>query len=208
MKRAMSFLFAAFVLISACKQANAPQSGTAPALDLSQFEQIPIPGTDFVRVIKRNDKGKILEEGMVKGGKRYGTWIIYHDDKDVPKVVASFVGDLYNGPYFEFNKQGQIDLQCAYVNNLLHGHFARYRLGRVLEEGDYTMGKYDGVYKRYYENRNIVQQEATYKNGVLHGKTRYYDDQGNLLLEYDYANGEKVGGGIVSKDGAHASSEN
>ncbi len=207
MKRAFFLLLTTCIALVSCKQENAPVPTGTAALDLSQYEQIPIPGSDFVRVVKRNEQGKVLEEGMVKDGKRFGTWLIYHEDRDVPKVMASFVNDLYSGPYLEFNKQGQIDLRCAYVNNLLHGPFARYKLGRVTEEGAYDMGQLDGVYKRYYENRSIVQQEASYKKGKLHGKTRYYDEQGNVLLEYDYENGEKVGGGIVSKDGAHASSE-
>ncbi len=167
------------------------------SVDLSKFEKVDIPGTNYQRVIRKNNEGKVLEEGLIENGKRNGTWVIYHTDRDVPRVVANFVNDLYNGPYFEFNRQGQVDLQCAYVNNVLHGYYARYRIGRKTEEGSYNMGKLDGVYKKYYDNRSIVQQENSYKNGQLHGKTRFYNEKGEVIVEYDYENGKKISGGIV-----------
>lgn len=170
------------------------------SIDLSNFEKVDIPETNYQRVIRKNGDGKLLEEGIVKDGRRNGTWVTYHPDRDAPKVIANFVNDLYNGPYFELNKQGQVDLQCAYVNNILHGYFARYRLGRKLEEGNYKMGKLDGVYKRYYDNRDIVQQENTYKDGQLHGKTRFFNEKGEVIMEYEYENGKKISGGILGQN--------
>lgn len=195
----LTFVFILAIGLTACKQ----ESGStvqSSSIDLSKFEKVDIPGTNYQRVIRKNAEGKVLEEGLVENGKRNGTWVIYHTDRDVPKVVAIFVNDLYNGPYFEFNKQGQVDLQCAYVNNVLHGYFARYRVGRKTEEGNYKMGKLDGVYKKYYDNRSIVQRENTYKDGLLHGKTRFYNEKGEVIVEYDYENGEKVYGGIVENN--------
>lgn len=195
----LTFAFLLLFGLVSCSNENGNLT-QSNSIDLSKFEKVDIPGTGYQRVLRKNAEGKVLEEGLVENGKRNGTWVIYHTDRDVPRVIASFVNDLYNGPYFEFNKQGQVDLQCAYVNNVLHGYFARYRIGRKTEEGNYKMGKLDGVYKKYYENRSIVQQENTYKDGQLHGKTRFFDEKGNVIVEYDYENGQKIKGGIVENN--------
>lgn len=176
------------------------QVSQSSKLDLSQFQTIDIPGSNAKRVVRTNEDGKVMEEGIVENGERNGTWVIYHADRDVPKLVANFIDDQYNGPYFEFNKQGQVDLQCSYVNNLLEGYFAKYRIGRKTEEGSYAKGKLDGVYKKYYESRSLIQRENTYKNGQLDGKTRFYDEQGNVIVEYVYEDGKKVSGGIVEQN--------
>jgi antitoxin component YwqK of YwqJK toxin-antitoxin module len=54
----------------------------------------------------------------------------------------------------------------------------------------------EGVLYEYHRTGN-VKKEVHYKNGLQHGLFRYYDPDGNLTLEYEYRDGEKVSGGIV-----------
>ncbi|MFQ5446730.1 MAG: toxin-antitoxin system YwqK family antitoxin, partial [Saprospiraceae bacterium] len=99
----------------------------------------------------------------------------------------------------EFSRQGQIILLCNYENNQLEGKFARYRLGRTTEEGAYKNGKLHGNYKKYYDGKSIVQQEANYTDGELDGKTLFYNEKGDIIVEYTYKMGQKIEGGIVEK---------
>ncbi len=39
--------------------------------------------------------------------------------------------------------------------------------------------------------------EAEYVDGFQHGMYRFYGEDGDVQLEYEYKNGEKVTGGIV-----------
>ena len=52
-------------------------------------------------------------------------------------------------------------------------------------------------YEQFYENSNgAIQIETVYKNGKQDGIYRYYDKEGNTVMEYEYKDGEKVAGGI------------
>jgi len=53
----------------------------------------------------------------------------------------------------------------------------------------------EGTFKQFY-NSNKIKLEAQYKEGKQHGSYKYYDEDGNIMMEYEYANGEKVSGGM------------
>lgn len=185
-----------FAALPACKQ---PQSSNAGGIDLTKFEITAVPGTELQRAVRVGEDGRLKEVGLLRNGKRDGAWVTYFDDKEVPQIVANFVKDKYYGVYMEYSKQGQITLLCNYENNQLEGKFARYRLGRTTEEGAYRKGKLHGNYKKYYDGKSIVQQEAIYADGELDGKTFFYDEQGGVIMQYTYKKGEKIEGGIVEK---------
>lgn len=174
-----------------------PVQSSVQAINLGEFQLTEQPG-GYQRAVKYGPDGKILEEGMLKNGKRNGTWIVYHANKPYPASVSNFVEDEYSGPYLQYSNVGQLELLCHYTANQLDGEFIKYKNARILEEGSYKNGQYDGLYKRYYPNKEIVQQEANYKNGQLDGKSSYYSEEGALMMEYEYKDGEKIGGGIVN----------
>jgi len=41
--------------------------------------------------------------------------------------------------------------------------------------------------------------EAEYKNGKQDGMYKYYDEDGKVVMEYVYKDGEKVSGGMKEK---------
>ena len=51
--------------------------------------------------------------------------------------------------------------------------------------------------KTFDERTFKLKQEVEYKNGLQDGYFRYYDEEGNVTLEYEYKEGEKIKGGIV-----------
>ena len=54
----------------------------------------------------------------------------------------------------------------------------------------------DGIYKEFYNNGKL-QRSINYKNGVMDGPMKYYNEEGGVTLEYSYKNGEKVGEGVM-----------
>ncbi|MCB0620362.1 MAG: hypothetical protein KDC43_16870, partial [Saprospiraceae bacterium] len=58
-------------------------------------------------------------------------------------------------------------------------------------------GLLHGTFTKYHENSDVVQQQVEFKDGKEHGKFRFFNEQGELTVEYDYENGKKVGGGMV-----------
>lgn len=175
------------------------QVGNAAGLKLDEFEIHDLPGSDSKRAIKPDASGKILEEGILLNGQRNGTWVVYQQDRDIPRSIANYVGGQLNGPYFEYSPYGQTDLMCSYRNNLLEGRFVRLKNIRKSEEGFYKNGKLEGVYRKFFEGKDQVQQEANYKDGQLHGPNVFFNSEGDTVMLYDYKNGEKVSGGMVAK---------
>ena len=43
------------------------------------------------------------------------------------------------------------------------------------------------------------KKKCSFKNGKQHGKLQFFDEAGNVTLEYMYDNGEKISGGIVEQ---------
>lgn len=192
----ITFIFSFLIFIS-CKDSNTPKAGTG---DFSQYTMTPIPGSEAQLAIMTDAGGVLLEKGIVVNGMKNGTWTTFHPgDKFMVKTSTSFVNGVKNGPHFEFNDRGQIELQANYLNDQLHGAYGKYKFGRSTVLTEYKNGQFHGVHKEFF-NSGKVQKYVEFKDGVQDGLLRYYDEEGNITLEYTYKNGEKVSGGIVEKE--------
>ncbi len=191
------FLFSAILAMYACGNNGPAPENAVPPVDLSSFQVREIPGSGLQKAERFDENGRVMEEGILRNGKRNGTWITYNETKEVPAKIVSFVDDVYHGPLLEYNKFGQLELMCSYSNNLLDGQFVRYASSRKVESGYYKNGQLDGVYKKYFDRKDAVQQEVQYKDGKIHGTMKYFNEAGDVVMEYLYENGEKIRGGIV-----------
>ncbi len=189
------FLAASLALLAACNNSNA--GGASEQFDSSGYTTEDIPGTPYQRVFILRADNTLQEEGLVRGGVKDGTWVIYHDGGEFPAKVISYASGMYNGPYMEFNERGQLALRATYKNNILDGPWGKYRFGRPEAEAHYKNGKFHGTYKEYDSSTGKLLKEINYKDGVQHGMLRFFNDAGEVTLEYEYRNGEKVSGGIV-----------
>ncbi|MFT4759412.1 MAG: antitoxin component YwqK of YwqJK toxin-antitoxin module [Paraglaciecola sp.] len=183
------------LFLFACNAKDTSLKAVAGTADFADFAMTAITGTTMQKAVKKNPDGEIMEEGTVENGQKNGQWIIYNADNNLPKSITTYVDGLYTGTLIEFNKRGQIEKTTSYINNELNGLYGVYKFGRTVETVNYVNGKMDGVYRKYFNNKDDVQEERTYKNGVLDGALRFFNEEGKVVLEYDYKNGEKIGGG-------------
>lgn len=195
--RNLTFLLLIPVLIwtSACgssDQESGSVTGVSPntPTGYGEFNISPVPGTSLEKAQKLDANGNLVEQGLLKDGKRNGTWIKYYDNSTLPAVISSYIDDKYNGPYMEFDRSQQLTLQAFYQDNLLDGYWAKYASGELTNEATYTSGKLNGVYKEYRSNAKVAK-EIHYKDGQLDGPYRFFDDAGSTVLEYTYKNGQK-----------------
>ena len=72
-----------------------------------------------------------------------------------------------------------------------------YKFSRPVTEANYNMGQLDGISRTYNELNGKLQTETEYKDGKQHGMHKVYNEEGQVVMEYVYENGEKVSGGIV-----------
>ncbi len=178
------------------KTGNGPEEGSG--LDVSAYELTPIPNTNTSLAVKKDKDGHIVEEGLLKDNQKEGTWVSYHntDEKQIPKSVQGFHNGLPNGVLIEYGNRGQLEKIAHYLNGQLHGRYATYDYGRIKEIRHYKNGKLDGLYIKNYPKTDHIQSEAQFKDGKQDGFYRYYDEEGNVTLEYEYRNGKKISGGM------------
>jgi len=198
-KYAMRILLAMgllLLLLPSCR--NSGKMETSGEFAGFTFEKIP--GAPYQRAIK-TESGRLIEEGMVRKGQKDGLWVVYHgDEKNFPKLIAHYVEGVLNGPYMEFNQFGQFLVVAQYRGNKLHGRVAKYNFTRLSEELHYVNGVLEGPYALYFPNSDVKQRTATFKNGVEDGLVRFFNEQGIMTMEYEYKDGKKISGGIVSPE--------
>ncbi len=211
------YSFILLLTLSACNSGEGPATTTATNAETSeaaagteenndQYETEAIPGSDVVVAIKHNNSGNIVEKGFLDNGVKTGTWLIFEKRPfKFPNKIITYLNGQYNGPYYEMNERGQIELSAYYVNNQLDGAWGKYKFGRPTAEAQYKAGQLDGVYKEYFLKDGSLQKEIHYLQGKQHGPYRFYNEEGEITLEYEYKYGEKVGGGIVEPHKPEAS---
>ncbi|MEZ4984416.1 MAG: hypothetical protein R2795_05155 [Saprospiraceae bacterium] len=192
----MAIVLLTAVVLSACGDKAAEEGAK-----VGNYEVSPIPNTDAYTAVLKDPAGNVMESGVFASGKKQGAWLYYGSADKIPDKLITYVDDQYNGPYMEFSGIGQMQLLANYKNNMLHGEWAKYFGGKPEMTCTYKDGQLDGVLREYYIRSTsnwYIRKEATYKNGKLDGVFRSYDMQGNVVLEYNYANGEKLSGGFAN----------
>ena len=194
-------------VLTACEQGGSASATGEPTENLAtnpeEMAVEEVPGVQARRLFRTGRAGNLLEEGYQVDGKRTGAWVTYHPGSDIPQTVTNYVEGKANGIYMEFNERGQMRMLASYRNNKLHGYWAKYRFGRPTMEANYKDGELHGSVYEYDIGTGAVQKEITYANGVLDGPYRYFDEDGNITIEYVYKNGKKVKGGAVNTDGTN-----
>ncbi len=196
------------VVWGSCTQPEAKTAVTAAGETTDEgFELEAVAGSDIFHAVKRNEKGQIIEEGFLLNNLRTGLWQKHRPDGFFPEEMISYANGLRNGPYYEISTIGQAELRANYRNNILHGPWAKYRFGRPEAEANYVDGKLDGPFREYHINDGKIKKEVNYKNGVLDGWMRYYDQEGKVTLQYEYKDGERVSGGMSTQPDTPAGEE-
>jgi antitoxin component YwqK of YwqJK toxin-antitoxin module len=187
----------------ACRPAQAPQSTPDTAVQAASqgmegYSLQAVAGTDLIQATKYNNAQQVLEIGFFLNDLPEGTWKYYDPtEPEFPNKVISFHRGIKQGLYLELNERGEILLQANYLNDQLHGPWGMYKLGRPLKTTGYLNGQLDGPYREYTATKGTLQREIYYKMGKEDGSYRYFNEEGEVTVEYQYKNGEKISGGIV-----------
>lgn len=164
--------------------------------DMSGLVLEDIPGSKVKYARQLNTMGQVEIQGFVEDGKKTGQWIQYGPEGDII-LINNYIDGLLEGTAMRMTFRNQVDLKLNYKRGKLDGPWVAYKFGKVVEERQYANDKLEGVAKTYDERTFKLKQEVQYKDGLQDGYFRYYDEAGNMTLEYQYKKGEKVSGGIV-----------
>ncbi|MEM9992062.1 MAG: hypothetical protein AAF738_09880 [Bacteroidota bacterium] len=201
MKRSKCFwcLLMVLLVVVAC-QNQQNTSGASKSVNLEGFTVEKLKGAPNVNyVYKRDAENRLLEEGFMQNGQKTGVWTTYDPEKGTVLSLTSYLAGQLNGRSLTLDNNNRLEAQQGYKNGQLHGYAAKYKFSRTLEEFNYENGQLEGTYKKYFDSANQVQQEANYKAGKLDGAVKYYNKDGEMTLEYQYKNGEKISGGILKE---------
>jgi len=124
----------------------------------------------------------IWSKELFAGNKKESTAFIYFPDG---KIQQTFI---YNngkkeGLSKEYDKDGDIITLFEYNNDFL---VSRERINRLDDNG-----LKQGVWKEFYPN-GIIKSEKQYKDDLMHGYYKEYDNRGRLVLTMLYEDGSIV----------------
>jgi len=198
--RQLLFICSILLILSSCGQEPKATSGAELSADLTGFEITEISGSDLKRAVKKEAQtGAIEEEGTILNGQKHGTWITYYTNENHrPKTIAGYVNGALDGLFVQLSDRGNVELEAQYRGGRLNGRWTKYRFGsRPERQIEYINDVQHGYYREFHNNGKL-QKEAVYKNGKLDGKFVQYNEEQEKIIEYDYKDGEKLGGGIVT----------
>lgn len=179
------------------KDQTSAQASAAPAGDYSKYELTQLPGTSMQKAVLRNQAGRVIEQGYLDDkGLKTGEWLSFYENSGLPYKLINYRAGVQNGLYIFFNEIGQVSLLATYADNQLDGYWVKYRFGRLDEEAEYLKGQMHGTHRQYFVREGWLQFTTEYKNGVRHGMSRTYNKEGQVTLEYEFKDGEKISGGM------------
>lgn len=173
---------------------------TPEAVQSGDYELTAYSGmSGMQKAVKKDAQDNIQEEGDLLNGQRHGTWVTYHRGikSHLIESTTTYNNGVKHGLFTKMDDRGSVTDRGFYVNGNLHGRVYVFERGRTKEETDYKNGKIDGERKLYYSNLQL-QEAGTFKDGKRDGYARWYDQDGNVTIEYQYKNGEKVGENTAS----------
>lgn len=123
----------------------------------------------------------------------------YHDGNLAIKSKAAYYYDFWSeqeirhGRYTEWDKSGNMILDCQYAEGRLEGlHTRYYSNGNTMEISYWQEGKRSGSQEQY-DRSGVLRVSCTYQEGRLNGTYRKYNKQGHLLEVIPYVSGRKEG---------------
>lgn len=124
-------------------------------------------------------------------GNAYG---IFFDEKGNKRSEGNYKNRKREGKWMYYHPGGkQILSEEFYINDKLEGtKKVFYTTGKTSEEINYKNGLLHGASVQYSED-GIKLREENYVDDVRQGKAVYRDRKGNVVAEGEYKNGLKIG---------------
>ncbi len=124
-------------------------------------------------------KGKILSKQLYVNDKIEGNAFVYYEDGNL-KTEENYKNNLKDGKEYRFSTDGRLVSIYLYRKG---GVVERTRLNRYNDNS-----KKEGLWQEFYSGY-ILKKEEYFKNGLLDGYYKEYDEQGKLTLTLLYRNG-------------------
>ncbi len=143
-----------------------------------------------------NENGEIQAEGILKNGKKEGTWIYYYEyTSKLVEKKENYKDDLKNGEWISYFMDGKIANKGIYKNDNLDGELISYNeSGTIRSKEILANGLKNGICIYYDENGKIELKES-YKNDLREGESiKYWAGKESLkgVYKQDKAEGKWI----------------
>lgn len=159
-----------------------------------------------------DEKGNLTDQISYVAGKKSGFHTRYQiisindSSRAEPLFRELYVDNLKQGLSYYYNVQGGLERIVRYKDGKKHGLTREFRdtleqivykyhndflIDREFVNQTDSKGQKQGVWRDYYDNDNI-RMEANYKNGLLNGYYREYNQAGKMLVSKFYENGQLI----------------
>jgi antitoxin component YwqK of YwqJK toxin-antitoxin module len=128
----------------------------------------------------------ISSKELYAGDKKEGTAFVYYPDGKIQQTIT-YNGDKKEGLSKEFDRNGNIITLLEYRNDFL---VSRQKINRTDNNG-----LKQGEWIDFYPNGSI-KSEKTFKDDLMHGYYKEYDERGKLMITMLYENGAIVKSGV------------
>jgi antitoxin component YwqK of YwqJK toxin-antitoxin module len=176
-------------IVGACGEANdsSPIEGTQIPANAIVQDYASIAGLQ--RAIVKS--GEITSsEGDFLNGLHHGTWTVYDNEGKVASITT-YQNGKKQGVELIFDNQGYVQSKASYHDDQLDGEYLAYKRRKITDRKMYEAGQMNGLVQKFYVDGTLMQ-ESTYVNGIIDGVAKWYDQEGNLTIEYTYNMGKLV----------------
>lgn len=178
------------LLIAACGSSNSvsePIEGSQIPGGAIVQDYPGIPGLQKVTV----KSGEVMiGEGDFLNGLYHGSWTSYGTDGRLQSITTYYQGKK-QGVQLVFDNVGYVKSKASFFNDQLNGEYLVFNRKVVVERRNYVSNQLEGLQQRFYTN-GIKMEEKSYVDGKIDGIARWYDEMGNLSIEYEYNMGELI----------------
>lgn len=139
----------------------------------------------------------------------HSVYTIFYDQKNNKVSEGKAINRLNEGVwnYYHFESKALMTVENYKKGKLDGKRTIYYRDGKPAEESFYVNGLKAGAYKKWADN-GVVLEEAVYENGEYNGPALYRDPLGNVVAKGLYKKGKKVGIWQFFEGGKLVSEEN
>lgn len=149
-------------------------------------ECIYVNGKKNGKCVSWYDNGDIYYVKMYKDGKLNGrcrTWYKYGNKKN----DGNYLCGMRDGEYKEYHRNGQLRKISMFYKGAIRGKCYKYNsLGELVYEYEYANDLNYSV--KHYKN-DVLISDISYVNGVQHGESKFWYDNGDLMYVCYFDNG-------------------
>jgi antitoxin component YwqK of YwqJK toxin-antitoxin module len=184
---------AAFMALFSCNNntSTTPDGELTPFLPPAAVMEPYNDGSGLVKATLYGANSIVLEQGDYLNGLREGVYTVFFPNGYINSTTG-YVQGKKQGQNILMDDKGQLLEASTYHQDVLNGPYVKYNRSRIKETRNYVDGKLHGEVVKFYANGTIMER-SNYSAGQLNGVSRWYDQQGNNTIAYEYNMGELLG---------------